>query len=110
MGGRDVVSCTQGLCQGDPMSPMLFVIVMEVLNSLIIEADRRRIFSRLSGMVIQHRASLYADDLVVFLSPTAHDLGCLRAILECFAGASGLVTNVDKCLASPIRCSEEDIA
>jgi hypothetical protein len=96
--------------QGDPLSPMLFVIVLEVLNSLIVEADRRRIFSRLPGTVIQHRASLYADDLVVFLAPTTRDLRCLCAILDCFAGASGLVTNVDKCLASPIRCSDEDIA
>jgi hypothetical protein len=28
-------------------------------------------------------------------------------ILQLFAGASGLVTNVDKCVATPIRCSEE---
>jgi hypothetical protein len=89
---------------------MLFVIVMEVLNSLIAEADRRRIFSRLPGTVIQHRASLYANDLVVFLAPTTRDLRCLRTILDYFAGASGLVTNVDKCLASPIRCYDEDIA
>jgi hypothetical protein len=51
--------------------------VMEVLNSLIVEADRRRIFSRLPGDAIQQRASLYADDLVVFLAPTARDLQCL---------------------------------
>jgi hypothetical protein len=89
---------------------MLFVIVMEVLNSLIAEADRRHIFAQLPGMLIQHRASLYADDLVVFLAPTIRDLRCLRAVLDCFAGASGLVTNVDKCLATPIRCSKEDIA
>jgi hypothetical protein len=67
----------RGLRQGDPLSPMLFVIVMEVLNSLIVEADRRRIFSRLPGDAIQQRASLYADDLVVFLAPTARDLQCL---------------------------------
>lgn len=58
------ISHARGLRQGNPMSPMLFVIVMEVLNSLIIEVDRRCIFSRLPGTVIQHRASLYANDLV----------------------------------------------
>jgi hypothetical protein len=83
---------------------------MEVLNSIIAEADRRHIFAQLPDMLIQHRASLYADDLVVFLAPTIRDLHCLHAVLDCFAGASGLVTNVDKCLATLIRCSKEDIA
>ena len=54
--------------------------------------------------------SLYADDLVLFLAPTLEDFRCIRAILDLFAGASGLITNLDKCLISPIRCSEEDIA
>lgn len=44
--------------------------------------------------------SLYADDLVLFLSPTIADFQCIRALLDLFAGASGLVTNVDKCLIS----------
>jgi len=53
--------------------------------------------------------SLYADDLVLFLAPTLEDFRCIRAILDLFAGASGLITNLDKCLISPIQCSEEDI-
>lgn len=47
---------------------------------------------------------------MVFLSPTASDLRCLRAILDLFADALGLITNLDKCSISPIRCSEADIA
>ena len=47
---------------------MLFVIVMEVLNSLIREADRRAVFTPLPGRAIVHRASLYADDLVVLVT------------------------------------------
>lgn len=57
---------------------MLFVIVMEALNSLIREADRRGALALLPGNAIGHRASLYADDLVVLLSPTAEDLECLH--------------------------------
>jgi hypothetical protein len=86
---------------------MLFVITMEVLNSLIKEADQRAALSPLSGTTIAHCASLYMDDLVVLLAPTQLDLLCIRHILELFAGASGLVTNVEKCIVTPIRCSNE---
>lgn len=81
---------------------------MEVLNALIHEADRRGIFTPLPD-IIKHRASIYADDLVIFLSPGGNDLRNMRRILDLFAGASGLQTNVDKCVLTPIRCSQTQI-
>jgi hypothetical protein len=90
------IAHVRGLRQGDPISPMPFVTVMEALNSLIREADRRAALTPLPGRVIKHQASLYADDLVVLVAPNANDLHCLLQILDLFAGASGLVTNVDK--------------
>lgn len=86
---------------------MLFVIVMEALNSLIREADRRLALTPLPGHAIAHCASLYADNLVLLVAPQAEDLQCIIQILELFAGASGLVTNVEKCVAMPISCSAE---
>lgn len=80
---------------------------MEPLNALLREADRLRIFDPLPGRAIKHRASLYADDLVILVAPKENDLNCLQQILLLFAGASGLVSNIDKCLATPIRCTEE---
>ena len=91
----------RGLRQGDPLSPLLFVIVMEVLNALIHEADRRAIFTPLLDRIKQH-TFVYADDLVIFLSPNVNDFTNMRRILDLFAGASGLVTNVDKCFITPI--------
>lgn len=101
---------SHGLHQGDPLSPLLFVIVMEVLNELIAEADRRGVLTPLPGNVIKFRASVYTDDLVVFLAPISQDFSCIREILQLFAGASGLQTNLDKCQVTPIRCSDEDVA
>lgn len=99
----------RGLRQGDPLSPLLFVIIMEVLNALLAEADRRGELTPMPGQCIKHRVSLYADDLVVFLAPSARDFMCVRDILDLFAGASGLATNVQKCTISPIRCSQQSI-
>jgi hypothetical protein len=59
---------------------------------------------------IARQRSLYADDMVVLLAPTADDLNCLSEILRLFAGASGLVTNFDKCVITQIRCDEETVA
>ena len=64
---------------------------------MIREADRLRTFAPLPGRSIKHRASLYADDLVVFVTPAAEDLTCLQQILLLFAGASRLIANIDKC-------------
>jgi hypothetical protein len=107
--GRHIIHA-RGLQQGDPISPMLFVLVMEVLNSLIREADRQAALSPLPGQVVVHRASLYADDLVVLLAPEIGDLHCLSQILQLFAGASGLVINMEKCIVTPICCDDEAIA
>lgn len=48
---------------------------------------------------------MYADDMVVFISPIQQDLVLTRAILEIFAGASGLRTNLDKCFIPLIQCN-----
>lgn len=95
-----------GLWQGDPLSPMLFVVVMEAVNSMISIVDRHGVLLHLPTTI---RASLYADDLIVFLSPTETDLRCIRAILDLFADASGLFTNMEKCSFLPIHCTEADM-
>lgn len=63
----------------------------------------------LLGNVIKYHASVYADDLVIFLAPSVQDFNCIRHILELFAGASGLSTNLEKCTITLIRCSNDDI-
>jgi hypothetical protein len=48
--------------------------------------------------------SLYADGAAVFINPTAQDLQATRFILQLFADASGLSTNLEKIELYPIRC------
>ena len=67
---------------------MLFVIVMEVLNSIIREPDRRGALSPLPGQAISHQASFYADDVVILVAPSRNDLNYVQQILQLFGGAS----------------------
>jgi hypothetical protein len=92
------------------LSPFLFIIVMELLNALIAKADRRALLTPLPENGIRYRASIYADDLVIFLAPFTQDFCCIRQILEMFAGTSRLATNLDKCAVTLIRCTEEEVA
>ena len=59
---------------------------MEALNSLIREADRREALTPLPGQAIAHRASLYADDLVILIALVPSDLSYMHQILQLFAG------------------------
>jgi hypothetical protein len=86
----------RGLRQGDPISPMLFVVVMEVLNSIIVEADQRYIIMPLSVPIIHHRVSLYGNDLVIFFFPLRRCVDFFRALLELLVRASYSITNVNK--------------
>lgn len=99
----------RGLRQGDPLSPLLFVFTMEVLNAMFCKADEKRLLSPLKLRAVPYRVSLYADDVVAFLKPSVAELATAKAILGCFEGATGLATNLSKCSMSPIRCSEEQL-
>jgi hypothetical protein len=100
----------RGLRQGDPLSPMLFILVMDVLNSLIKYTTMKELLQPIAIHQARHRVSFYADDAVVFLRPHRTDLRTIRHLLDIFGHASGLRTNLSKSSVSPIHCSEEELA
>jgi hypothetical protein len=86
----------RGLHQGDPLSPSLFLLVIEVLGAMIRKAEEWKIFKKLPARVMLHRASLYGNDLIIFLSPVPDDLELIKVILATFGGAFGLCCNMNK--------------
>jgi hypothetical protein len=103
----DRICHVRGLWQGGPLSPMLFLLVMEVLSALIRKADQWALLQQLGSNAIPHCAAFYADDLILFVLPEEQDLQTLRCIFEVFERASGLGSNLTRCQLVPIRCSEE---
>jgi hypothetical protein len=97
----------RGLRQGGPLSPMLFVLTMDVLSSLFMRAEVRGLLQSLQGANVRSRLSIYADDVILFIKPVEEDLNCVKMILDCFGSTSGLVCNMHKSCAIPIRGSEQ---
>jgi hypothetical protein len=97
----------RGLRQGDPLSPMLFILVIDVLGLLFSKAEEAGLLQQLSSRKKFHRISMYADYVALFLHPTAADTSLTLDILQLFADASVLKNNAQKSNAYPIRCSGE---
>ena len=85
----------RGVRQGDPLSPFLFVIALEVLLNHI------RKNNNIKGIKIcgnEIKLSAFADDLTLFLDTTKSAENLLN-FLESFGQFSGLHVNKEKCEA-----------
>ena len=88
----------KGLRQGDPLSPILFNIVVDMLAILIARAKDDGQVEGVIPHLIENRLSIlqYADDTVLFLS---HDLAKatnMKLLLSLFEQLSGLKINFHK--------------
>ena len=82
--------------QGDPISPYLFIICVEIL------AIKIRQDSKIKGFKIgtfEQKIDFYADDLTAYLDGSATSLESLVEILDRFRDISGLKINLSKCKA-----------
>jgi hypothetical protein len=86
-----------GVRQGDPISAYLFIIVMELLNSLFKELVINGVLHlhpKCKHPQITHL--LFADDLVVFTKPTIDNIQCILSTLKIFHSITGLQINLAK--------------
>ena len=98
---------TKGLRQGDPLSPYLFVMGVEVLDVLIRRAVEGGFLSGCnirggsrSPLNISHL--FFADDTIVFCEASKEHLTHLSWILLWFEAASGLRINLAKSEIIPV--------
>ena len=78
----------RGLRQGDPLSPMLFILAMEPLQRLFELATVQGVLSELKLGAASIRASFYADDAALFVNPCSSDITAVQQILHLFGNAS----------------------
>ncbi|XP_016199195.1 uncharacterized protein LOC107640158 [Arachis ipaensis] len=99
----------RGLRQGDPLSPFLFVLVVDVLHRMLEEIVRN---GRLSPLLvgrdhIQLSHLQFADDTILFCPPEDETIKNYKRLLRCFELMSGLSINFEKSSLIPINCDEE---
>ncbi|XP_057733852.1 uncharacterized protein LOC130949032 [Arachis stenosperma] len=99
----------RGLRQGDPLSPCLFVLVVDVLNRMIGEAVRN---NRISPLLVgRDKIELshlqFADDTILFCPPEEETIRNYKRLLRCFEMMSGLSINFEKSNLIPVNCSQE---
>lgn len=99
----------KGLRQGDPLSPLLFIIAIDPLQHLLDKATDQGLLHRLRGRATSVGISLYADDAAIFIAPVKEDIDNISAILASFGDVTGLVANPQKGIVAPIRCANIDL-
>ncbi|KAJ0702066.1 putative RNA-directed DNA polymerase [Helianthus annuus] len=90
--------CGKGMRQGDPISPFLFVAVMEALSCLLVKAREVGIFSGIQlpndGPLLSHL--FFADDALIIGKWEENNAMNIVRILRCFHVCSGLKINLGK--------------
>ena len=91
-------SSSRGIRQGDPLSPYLFVIVMDALSMIISKKvaseDHFTYHWRCSEEKITHLC--FADDLILFCGKSLDSVVVLKQALDLFLSFSGLTANHSK--------------
>lgn len=107
---RKVFHCRRGVRQGDPLSPLLFVLTADLLQTV-----NQSMQDGLHHRPIPLQSCLdflvqYADDTLVIMPADASQLDHLHSLLQDFATSTGLKVNFHKSQLIPINVDDSRVA
>jgi hypothetical protein len=98
---------SRGLCQGDSLSPLLFLLIMEVLSRLLQKTEEAGLIQgfqagTLGGNEVRISHLLFADDTIVFCDAAPEQVLHIRKALSYFEAIIGLRVNLAKSEMVPV--------
>lgn len=101
--------CRRGVRQGDPLSPLLFVLAADLLQCIVNKAHQQGLFERPipSFELDQFPIVQYSDDTILVMKASQRELFILKGLLESFSKSTGLRVNYKKPCLVPLNLSRE---
>ena len=98
-------NCKRGVRQGDPLSPLLFVLAADLLQIVVNKAWQSGILKRPLSDSNQEDYPIvqYADDTLLIMPGDARVLFNLKGLLRSFSDSAGLHVNFAKSFLVPIN-------
>lgn len=104
----------RGVRQGDPLSPLLFILAIDPLQRIIEVASQKGVLKSVLPKAANLRCSLYADDgMTRLFSPTPRRprlIACTKSYPSFFGECSGLKINIFKTEIYSIRLDDPVVA
>ena len=104
-------TCKRGVRQGDPLSPLLFVLAADLLQTLVNNMLRNGVISL---PIETHDPDFpivqYVDDTLLIVPAVDSQLLALKEMLQDFRASTGLRVNFHKSCILPINVDEAETA
>jgi hypothetical protein len=88
---------------------MLFKLAMDPLQKILQLVTEKKLLHPVAPRSMGLKASLYVDDVALFIHSCSEDIATLKEILAAFGDATCLCTNLQKTEVFPIRVNDFDL-